>query len=270
MVGHQSRLAGTTTNRWLAHIGSKPKADIYEALLLAVVIENPENRGFSCRFVRLLSAAQLCVCPIPTNSLNFCLGALFCGLNSSSFFLYRTPTKQDPSDKMCIRDSDYSYTIDNNLTMDTLLGKELANLAQVEHIKFNSIANRFLKKTIGQLVKSERNVFNKIPYKELTEFMDEIIKIGDIRSVIFNLEMWATNYLKEAKWYNRENQINLFHAIGKIIYLSSEFSELSSDERDYNSVEQVLANYTNNQLLNMAILENYLIYNCLLYTSRCV
>ncbi|EAZ63523.2 hypothetical protein PICST_28605 [Scheffersomyces stipitis CBS 6054] len=164
---------------------------------------------------------------------------------------------------------DYSYTIDNNLTMDTLLGKELANSAQVEHIKFNSIANRFLKKTIGQLVKSERNVFNKIPYKELTEFMDEIIKIGDIRSVIFNLEMWATNYSKEAKWYNRENQINLFHAIGKIIYSSSEFSELSSDERDYNSVEQVLANYTNNQLLNMAILENYSIYNDAHFPVEC-
>ncbi|KAK6454891.1 Rad17 cell cycle checkpoint protein-domain-containing protein [Scheffersomyces xylosifermentans] len=156
---------------------------------------------------------------------------------------------------------DYSYNIENNLTIDTLLGKDIVNSAPVQSIKFNSIANRFVRKTIGQIIKQERTIFNQIPVKEVSTFLDEVVKIGDIRSIIFNLQMWATNYQRDQTWYTRENQINLFHAIGKVIHSSSDFEGLSKDERNYNSIEQVLLNYTNNQLLNLAILENYSIYN---------
>ncbi|KAK6464177.1 Rad17 cell cycle checkpoint protein-domain-containing protein [Scheffersomyces coipomensis] len=173
----------------------------------------------------------------------------------------------------------YSYNIENNLTVETLLGKEIINSGpKVKVIKFNAIANKFVRKTINGVIKGERSIFNSIPPRQLNPFLDELVKIGDIRSILFNLQLWANNYVKQQEKigkdddnegraiqlessFIRENQINLFHAIGKIIYSSSEFSQLSdSDSKDYYSIEQVLNNFNNSSLLNLSILENYPIY----------
>lgn len=175
---------------------------------------------------------------------------------------------------------EYSFNIENNLTIDTLLGRELASSFPVKVIKFNPIATRFLKKTINAVISGEQ-IFKQIPTTLTNQFLDEMIKIGDIRSMIFNLQMW-TNYLQQLDIkksietpsdslidpnkftlnYQRENQIGLFHAIGKIIYCSSEFDHLPSHEQDYYSIERVLTtfNSTNFSLLNLSILENYSVY----------
>lgn len=187
-----------------------------------------------------------------------------------------------------------SYNIENNLTVDTLLGKEIIGLNQVEIIKFNSIANRFLKPTINKIIKQE-GILKIINQQVLMRFLDEIFQIGDIRSIIFNLEMWIKNVKQFSSKqkisidsFMRENSINLFHAIGKIIYSSSkvnirrlktsnnnnnnneeeekeeeeEGERLDKDDIDYQSIEQVLQLFPekNMDLLNLSLLENYHIY----------
>ncbi|KAG7664322.1 rad17 [[Candida] subhashii] len=164
------------------------------------------------------------------------------------------------------------FNIENNLTVDTLLGKELSQLPQVEIIKFNSIATMFLKKTVNRIIKLEDEVFRQIPKTKLNAFLDEMYKVGDIRSMIFNLQMWTIFTLAEQEIdggetinlspnFIRENQINLFYAIGKIIYSSSNFASLSQDNADFYSVEQVLSQFpTNLPLLNLSLLENYHIF----------
>ncbi|KAK6203440.1 Rad17 cell cycle checkpoint protein-domain-containing protein [Scheffersomyces amazonensis] len=165
----------------------------------------------------------------------------------------------------------YSYNIENNLTVDTLLGKELASNPKVKIVKFNSIANRYVRKTINNIMKYERKVFSQIPVHTLNGFLDELVKLGDIRSILFNLQLWARNYVQRKERgvddetyletsFIRENQINLFHAIGKIIYSSSEFANLADDKKDFYSIEQVLNSFNNSALLNLSILENYGIY----------
>lgn len=160
-----------------------------------------------------------------------------------------------------------SYSIDNNLTVDTLLSKEISKLDQVENIKFNKIANRFLKKTINKIIKDE-HLIRSIGTTRLNEFLDEIFKIGDIRSIICNLEMWVKNVKSNSSIgldsYLRENSINLFHAIGKIIYSTSTVNDQKgNDNIDLKSIEQVLNQYPdkNKDLLNLGVLENYHIYN---------
>lgn len=212
---------------------------------------------------------------------------------------------------------EYSFNIENNLTIDTLLGRELVNSAPVKVIKFNSIANRYLRKTINGIVSAEKETFRTIPNMEINRFLDEMVKIGDVRSLIFNMQLWGQHWHLEADRefikepsneptneptrgptrevitrapneprvatniatlghnlppidsskfiglnYQRENQIGLFHAIGKIIYSSSEFDTLSTQDQDYFSIERVLMTFNNNNfsLLNLSILENYSIY----------
>ncbi|KGQ86522.1 cell cycle checkpoint protein [Candida albicans P94015] len=174
-----------------------------------------------------------------------------------------------------------SYSIENNLTVDTLLGKEITGLNQVENIKFNSIANRFLKPTINKIIKQE-GILKIVNQQILMRFLDEIFQIGDIRSIIFNLEMWIKNVKQSSTnrisidSFMRENSINLFHAIGKIIYSSSKVNKnrskignndddsdpLDKDDIDYQSIEQVLQSFPekNMDLLNLSLLENYHIY----------
>ncbi|ODV78382.1 uncharacterized protein CANTADRAFT_52541 [Suhomyces tanzawaensis NRRL Y-17324] len=160
----------------------------------------------------------------------------------------------------------YSYNVENSLSADTLLGKALLGHPCVENIKFNAIANKFIRKTISEVIRKEREVFRMIPQGTLNSFLDDIVKIGDIRSALFNLQMWKQELLDPSKMlglsYQRENQVNLFHAIGKVIYSSSEFEKLGDEESDYYSIEKVLSTFNSNNfsLLNLSILENYHIY----------
>lgn len=183
---------------------------------------------------------------------------------------------------------DYSFSIENNLNVDTLLGKSITMLSQVKVIKFNSIANRYLTKTMNNIIQKERKLFTLIPKNELSQILDKLIKIGDVRSAIANLQMWAATYVSISKnlngvdndeklidvskflesSYNRETQINLFHAIGKVIYSSTNF--LDTKSQDFLSIEQVLNDFQdgNFPILNLSLLENYTQYQNGNYSLR--
>ncbi|EMG45817.1 hypothetical protein G210_3975, partial [Candida maltosa Xu316] len=82
-----------------------------------------------------------------------------------------------------------SYNIENNLTVETLLGKEMLSMKSekgdslIQVIKFNKLANRFLKKTVNGIIKNE-GLLKKVNHMQLNEFQNEIFKVGDIRSII--------------------------------------------------------------------------------------
>lgn len=158
------------------------------------------------------------------------------------------------------------FNIENNLNINTVLGKEILSHPKVGVIKFNSIANKFMKSTMNLIIKQELKIFKLIPQKQVNDFLSQINDIGDIRSSINNLELWSRFYHRGINLvggndgsYNRNTTINLFHAIGKILYSSSKFksTSLSNDDSNFLTIEEVLNNYENLQLLNLSILENY-------------
>ncbi|KAL6451818.1 RAD24 Checkpoint protein RAD24 [Candida maltosa Xu316] len=164
-----------------------------------------------------------------------------------------------------------SYNIENNLTVETLLGKEMLSMKSekgdslIQVIKFNKLANRFLKKTVNGIIKNE-GLLKKVNHMQLNEFQNEIFKVGDIRSIICNLEMWVKNVRSNSEVsmesYLRENSINLFHAIGKIIYSTTTVHGDNEDYVDMKSIDQVLSSFPekNMDLLNLGLLENYQIF----------
>ncbi|RLV96332.1 Checkpoint protein RAD24 [Spathaspora sp. JA1] len=155
---------------------------------------------------------------------------------------------------ICLTEVEYGenevgYSIDNTLNVDTVFGRSL--VSQIEVIKFNPIATRFLNKTILNIVKNEP-ALNKVNSAELKQVLDQLYKVGDIRSIISNLQLWTIlkNYSPVSL---RENQINLFHALGKILYSSSEFT----DNPDFHTINQVLEQFQEYSTINLGLLENY-------------
>lgn len=167
---------------------------------------------------------------------------------------------------ICISEFEYEsdrtqffYGLENNMTSDTLLGRELLSYPEVETIRFNPLATRFLKKTVNSILKSEglTKILNDAKFDSL---LLELFKVGDIRSIILNLEMWVKFY-KSGVDYNRENAIGIFHAIGKVIYSSKKF-EGDVQTTNNKTVTQVMEMLPekNLSLLNLGLLENYHIY----------
>ncbi|WEJ95695.1 RFC checkpoint protein Rad17 [Yamadazyma tenuis] len=153
------------------------------------------------------------------------------------------------------------FNIENNLNATTLLGKDLLKDLRVESVKFNGIAKRFMNSTITRITNRESSIFKRIPKLALNKFLQDN-DVGDVRSRINNLELWSRYYIRGVDLndplnYNRNTTINLFHAIGKVIYSSSKFKDLDSDESNSKTIDDVLTNYDNLQLLHLSILENY-------------
>lgn len=155
------------------------------------------------------------------------------------------------------------YSIENNMTVETLLGRDLLDLGLyqglIKRIKFLPIARTFMKKTLNKIVSREARAFADYPRKALDEFITQNIETGDIRSLICNLQFWSTHALDISN--TRENQISLFHAVGKVIHSSSKFATLDDQESDALSVKSVIEAYSNFGLLHLALLENYSIVN---------
>lgn len=153
------------------------------------------------------------------------------------------------------------FNIENNLNVNTLLGKQILSNDQVNVIKFNSIAHKFMSGCLNKIINNER-IFKIIPKTQIETFIKVMTEVGDLRSAIHNLEIWAKFYCRGidlSKDLNRNTTLNLFHIIGKIIYSSTKFNNLlTKDEINYLTVEEVLNNYENFNVLNVTILENYL------------
>lgn len=144
------------------------------------------------------------------------------------------------------------YSIENSLTVETLLGRSLLDsgllLGLVGRITVLPVAKLFMKKTLQAILHKERI--------RVAPKLDPLIENGDIRAAIANLQLCTQSRMDSAAMV-REKHILLFHAIGKVIYLSSKYLAENEDIADYLSIQDVLENYTNRDLLNLALLENY-------------
>lgn len=154
------------------------------------------------------------------------------------------------------------YNIDNNYTVETILGRKLLMNPRVKRIKFNPINVTLSKKCLNNIVNRETNVFNKIPRQEIIDKIKELSEFGDIRSSISAFQFWA-NYrahhanVDKLPSFGKEPSISLFHAIGKCI-----FGTKNEDEDDNSSMDKVLKDFiSKSNLLKLGILENYTKYN---------
>lgn len=168
-------------------------------------------------------------------------------------------------DSIIERDHLRSYNIDNCLTVETLLGRGLLQSAsyenRIQRVKILPLAKTFMAKTINRIATAERlNSFQK----QNKEFFQSLLESGDIRSLINNLEFWAGSKSLIRSSFHRETQITLFHAIGKIIYSSSDKIE-ENFSAIYSSIKNVLDNYNNIPLVKLGLLENYHNFNGLDY-----
>lgn len=237
----------------------------------------------SCRFLEFLEDARYrtgdnkCVVIVEELPNVFHKGTLENFRRAILEWIYSDSSANLPPLVLCItevetlgsQDRDY-FSLDNNLTVETLLGKEIVNAKdRVKRINFNPLARTYLKKSLGKIVATESALFNKIGSSDLKQFMDQILECGDIRSATANLQFWSSLHLKQGQEnynYLRENQLGLFHALGKIIFSSSKYKELEAEELDFNSVELVLSSYGNTSLLLLALLENYHVVSGLNYS----
>lgn len=162
------------------------------------------------------------------------------------------------------------FSIENSLTVETLFGKDILNRHQVKVVRFKPLASTFMKKTLNNIINRERKIFAPIPKKSVQEYLEGIISTGDIRSAICNLEIWARQYkyTKSTDEMYREVRLDFFHAIGKIIFSSSNFETKDTNEIDCLSVKEVQDHNDNIPLISLSLLENYPIYNDLSYEIR--
>lgn len=155
------------------------------------------------------------------------------------------------------------FNIENNLTVETLIGRELFNLGVahglIKRIKFLPIAKTFMKKTLRKIVAKESAIFNRKSRQELESFISSTSETGDVRSLICNLQFWSTHSLIASS--ERESQISLFHAVGKVLHLSSKYADLDDQQSDVLSLKKVVDAYSNFGLLHLTLLENYQIIN---------
>lgn len=158
------------------------------------------------------------------------------------------------------------YNIDNILTVETLLGKDLLNSGlasgSINRIKFLPVAKTYLKKTLTKVVQTEK--IKRGP--DFDAFFEGLLESGDIRALINNLELWARSPRLVLSF--RESRITLFHAVGRVLHSSKKLEEHALDDfdEDYWSVQSVLEQYGNFSLLHLALLENYHICNGLDYS----
>lgn len=154
------------------------------------------------------------------------------------------------------------YNIDNNYTVETILGRKLLMNPKVKRIKFNPINVTLSKKCLNHIVNKENKLFNKIPKQEIIDKIKELSEFGDIRSCISAFQFWATYRAHHVDYdklpsFGKEPSISLFHAIGKCI-----FGTKNEGEDDNSTMDKVLKDFISKpNILKLGILENYTKYN---------
>lgn len=152
------------------------------------------------------------------------------------------------------------YNIENTLTVDTLLGRSLLASAGhqnlIKRIKVPPLAKTFISKVITKIYAAEGLTRAQTRHRE---FLAPLFETGDIRCLINNLEFWAKSATKTLGAFSfKENQLTLFHAVGKILYATSDVSSKKCGvSLDYHSISSVVDAYQNLDLLHFGLLENY-------------
>ncbi|QPG73500.1 hypothetical protein FOA43_000811 [Brettanomyces nanus] len=182
------------------------------------------------------------------------------------------------------------FTLDATFKLETVLGRNLMKLEGKgwNRVKFNPVAKRYMKQALRRVVRTEHNSLEAIPKRLITDEIDQLSSTGDIRNSLITLEYWCrflypvTHDASSLSVLGKENGLNIFHSIGKIIYgtqhpqeefnnylktanvVQFDKSQSPPTLRDINtiSVDNVSQDSASSVgKLNLNVLENYLVLN---------
>ncbi|ODV96573.1 hypothetical protein PACTADRAFT_48405 [Pachysolen tannophilus NRRL Y-2460] len=217
------------------------------------------------------------------------------------------PGSKLPPLVFCITENEFNddqgerlYNVENNFIAETIFGSRILNNNKLARIKFNPIAKTFLKKQLDKISTCESASLVDISKSKIDEKIEKLSLNGDIRSAINCFEFWARYYKKISNENNddvddlfltfgKESNLNLFNAIGKIIYgtnhrdieiinylklqdiqnhgkdyskIDQKIAKLSQSEIDQITISNVLASFSNKSVFfNLNLLENYSMLN---------
>lgn len=155
------------------------------------------------------------------------------------------------------------YSRNESIILERIVPKDIIQHHQVKVVKFLPVNTTLLTKTLKNIVQAEKSVFAKIPKKEIDQAVKMLSDQGDVRSAINNFEFWARWRLRSdhSLSVGRENQLGLFHAIGRIIYGSRKDTKGQTLLSDCQVVDSVLQDWDHSNVdgsFSLALFENYL------------
>lgn len=145
----------------------------------------------------------------------------------------------------------------DNLTAHRLLGPDIYNHPNTTIIDYNSIAPTIMQKALNMVLEKEARYSQHVRVPG-PAFLENISKIGDIRSAISSLEFLCRKYENPGEWggtlnkkgkrssrnnvnltemekeslkmvTQREASLGIFHAVGKVVYNKREDASLTTE-----------------------------------------
>lgn len=160
------------------------------------------------------------------------------------------------------KDGSY-YTRNESIVLERVIPKSILCHNQVKVIKFASVNTLLLTKMLKNIVQQEKSLFSSIPKKEIDSAIKVLSDQGDVRSAINGFEFWARWRQRSSTGgpTGRENQLGLFHALGRIIHGSRKDKNGRPVLSDNVIVESVLQDWSHSNIdgsFSLAVFENYL------------
>ncbi|KAK7207227.1 Rad17 cell cycle checkpoint protein-domain-containing protein [Myxozyma melibiosi] len=140
-------------------------------------------------------------------------------------------------------------------TADNILGREIMSNLRLAKIQFNPVNMSLVTRSLKEIAVKEGLMSGKKSDKsrsnaKVIELISTLAELGDIRSAINALQMWAVSrgeFLPSI----RDSNMEIFHAVGKVIYNKTD------NETDPNTlIETISQSVTTSQFIG-TVFENY-------------
>lgn len=176
-----------------------------------------------------------------------------------------------------------SFRNAESLITERVVSEKVLHHKSVKRIKFRPVNKTLSTKALKAIVDQERSIFRRISPQDVTKAIDVISDYGDIRSAIMSLEFWAigrsrslsrgVTHTKQEQggqdvylnMLRRDAHLDLFHAVGKVVHLSSK-DKFSNEALDDDAVvDGILADWSSNrgdqQVFSSTVFENFVTVN---------
>jgi DNA polymerase III delta prime subunit len=179
--------------------------------------------------------------------------------------------------------SAYSFRNADSLVTERVLWPQLLRHPAVRRLKFNPVSKTLLTKALKSVIEREPAAFRWLAPAERQKAVDVLAAGGDVRSAITALEYWAVGRTRalaaaasdrslgiEARggtdvyltMLRRDAHLDLFHAVGKVIYRSSKDKLGQAATPDDSVVAGIVTDWSSSrgdqQILSGTVFENYL------------
>lgn len=170
----------------------------------------------------------------------------------------------------------------DSMVTERLVNEKILKNCAVSRIKFRPVNKTLLTKTLKNIVASEKAIFQGLHTMEINNAISVFADFGDIRAAIMAMEFWAigrsksqshkssaTNVEKDGEdmylnMLRRDSHLDLFHAVGKVVFLSSSDKSGTTMENDA-IVREIITDWASGrgdqQILSSTIFDNFLPLN---------